>query len=371
MEYDEQIQLDLPRRTAEGPFGMGRVPRDQTMELVIRVLVAEDNRLHTQLLADALRRDGAFEVTGSDSQELTAQVDLHNVDVLLLSSDLNEQSARGFKVLREIRASHPNLRAVMLLDSSKPNLVLEAFRAGARGVLNRQESIETLSKCVRSVYEGQIWANSEQMSLIIQALFSSQEFSAVNALGIDELSKRELEVVDFVARGLTNRKIAERLGLSQHTVKNYLFRIFEKLGVSSRFELVSFILTRIEQPESSAGRAPNNNARDLLLTDSVVNAWRKAAEQGAMMAQLELARFYWSRKSDARDLVQAYKWYLIGTQQVSQTSKTISREMTMAQKLEAEQMAAAWLEKTEKILPASSKGKFVVTSRRRISQASE
>lgn len=371
MGYDKQIQIDLPGGTTEGPFGMGRVPRDPTMELVIRVLVAEDNRLHTQLLADALRRDGAFEVTGSDSQELTGQVDLHNVDVLLLSSDLNERSARGFKVLREIRASHPNLRAVMLLDSSKPNLVLEAFRAGARGVLNRQESIETLSKCVRSVYEGQIWANSQQMGLIIQALFASQEFSAVNALEIDELSKRELEVVDFVARGLTNRKIAERLGLSQHTVKNYLFRIFEKLGVSSRFELLSFILGRIEQPESSASRAPDNNAHERSITDSAVEAWRRAAEQGAMVAQLELARFYWTRNSDARDLVQAYKWYLIGSQQISQTSKTISKAMTVGQKLAAEQMAAEWLKTTAKLSPASIKDKFVLTSGRRSSRASE
>jgi two-component system, NarL family, nitrate/nitrite response regulator NarL len=371
MDYDEQIQLELSGRSKEGPFSMGKALCDHTMELVIRVLVAEDSRLHTQLLADALRRDGAFEVTGSDSQELTAQVDLHNVDVLLLSSDLNEQPARGFKVLREIRASHPNLRAVMLLDSSKPNLVLEAFRAGARGVLNRQESIETLSKCVRSVYEGQIWANSQQMSLIIQALFSPQEFSAVNAKGIDELSKRELEVVDFVARGFTNRKIAERLGLSQHTVKNYLFHIFEKLGVSSRFELLSFILSRIEQPEPSANRPANNNAPDLLLTDSAVSGWRRAAEQGAMIAQLELARFYWTRKSDARDLIQAYKWYLIGSEQILRTSKTIGRAMTTGQKLEAEQMAAEWLKKPEKLSHASIRDQFVVTSGRRNSRGSE
>jgi DNA-binding NarL/FixJ family response regulator len=371
MDYDKQIQLELSARSKEGPFSMGKTLRDDTMELVIRVLVAEDNRLHTQLLADALRRDGAFEVIGSDSQELTAQVDLHNVDVLLLSSDLNEQPARGFKVLREIRASHPNLRAVMLLDSSKPNLVLEAFRAGARGVLNRQESIETLSKCVRSVYEGQIWANSQQMGLVIQALFTPQEFSAVNAKGIDELSKRELEVVDFVARGFTNRKIAERLGLSQHTVKNYLFRIFEKLGVSSRFELLSFILSRIEQPESSANRSANKNAQDPLLTDSAVNGWRRAAEQGAMIAQLELARFYWTRKSDARDLIQAYKWYLIGSEQISRTSKTISKAMTTGQKLEAEQMAAEWLKKPEKLANASIRDQFVITSGRRSSRGSE
>ena len=63
MDYDKQIQLELSARSKEGPFTMGKTLRDHTMELVIRVLVAEDNRLHTQLLADALRRDGAFEVS--------------------------------------------------------------------------------------------------------------------------------------------------------------------------------------------------------------------------------------------------------------------------------------------------------------------
>ena len=176
--------------------------RDGILESAIRVLVADDTRLHTTLLADALRRDGAFEVIGSDSQELIARAHLHNIDVLLLSSDLDEQPGRGFEVLREVRALHPNVRAVMLLDSSKHESVLEAFRAGARGVLSRQESVETLSKCVRSVHQGQIWANSQQMGLLVQALVSSRSVPAINAQGMEQLSKREMEIVDSVALGL-------------------------------------------------------------------------------------------------------------------------------------------------------------------------
>src|SRR5271168_3783367 len=129
---------------------------DGILKSAIRALVADDTRLHTSLLADALRRDGAFEVIGSDSQELIARAHLHDIDVLLLSSELDEQPARGFEVLREARALHPNVRAIVLLDSSKHESVLEAFRAGARGVLNRHESVETLSKCLRSVHQGQI-----------------------------------------------------------------------------------------------------------------------------------------------------------------------------------------------------------------------
>src|ERR1700722_1290340 len=89
------------------------------LELAIRILVADDTRLHTTLLADALKRDGAFEVLGSDSQELISRAHLHNVDVLLLSSDLDEQPGRGFDVLRQVRTLHPDVRAVVLLDSSR------------------------------------------------------------------------------------------------------------------------------------------------------------------------------------------------------------------------------------------------------------
>ncbi len=149
---------------------------DEVPEPAVRVLVADDTRLHTTLLADAMRRDGAFEVIGSDSQELIARPNLHNIDVLLLSSELDGLPGRGFEVLRKLREQHPDIRAVVLLDSSKSECVLEAFRAGARGILSRQESIETLSKCVRSVHHGEIWANSQQMALLLQALFLHAAF---------------------------------------------------------------------------------------------------------------------------------------------------------------------------------------------------
>jgi two-component system nitrate/nitrite response regulator NarL len=212
----------------------------------IRVLVADDTRIHTQLLADALRRDLQLEVISppAQSRDLVAAVKLHRVNVVVLSSNLDEEPLRGFELLRELRVSNPDIFAIMLLDSSKKESVLQAFRAGARGIFSRHDSVETLSKCIRSVYEGQIWANSQQLSFAVEALATSPVVRAVDANGLSLLSKREMDVVRSLAEGLTNREIAERLGLSQHTIKNYLFRVYDKLGVSSRLELLFMTLTQ-------------------------------------------------------------------------------------------------------------------------------
>jgi DNA-binding NarL/FixJ family response regulator len=326
---------------------------DETFQVVIRVLVADDTRIHTQLLADALRRDGALEVisSDSDSQGLIARVDLHNIDVLLLGSNLDEQPARGFAVLREVHALHPNVRAVMLLDSSKPESILEAFRAGARGVFSRRESVETLRKCVRGVHQGQIWADNQQMGLVVQALASSRNVRAIDAQGVNLLSKREMEVVRSVAQGLTNREIAECLGLSQHTVKNYLFRIFEKLGVSSRVELLFMTLSRDSQSQSVFSCFSKNSTD--VQNDSIFVECQRAAEQGVPIAPLALAHLYWTRRANSKDVIQAYKWYLIASEQISRTSKSVGKTMTMEQLLQAEQAAAEWLKKTQKLPPSS------------------
>jgi two-component system nitrate/nitrite response regulator NarL len=331
---------------------MSRTVRNKTVEAVIRVLVADDTRLHTQLLADALRRDDALEVISSDSQELVERADIQNIDVLLLSSELNEPGG-GFEALRQIHASHPNVRAVMLLDSSKPESILQAFRAGARGVLSRQDSIETLSKCVRKVHQGQIWANSQQMGLVVEALATSRNPGPINSQSIEQLSKREMEVVSCVAQGLTNREIAKSLGLSEHTVKNYLFRVYDKLGVSSRVELLFMTLSRTSPPESTGNSFRQNGIDQDLQSASILVGYQRAAEQGVPVAQLELARYYWTRRTDAKDLIQAYKWYLIASHQISRTSKSVGKALTMEQLLQAEQLAAEWLKKTNRLSPVS------------------
>ena len=104
-----------------------------------------------------------------------------------------------------------------------------------------------MGKCIERVHNGQIWANSEELRLVMDFLerFSSSALplGVVNALGTRLLSPREEDVVKLLMEGMQNREIARTLNLSGHTIKNYLFNIYEKLGISSRTELLLYILT--------------------------------------------------------------------------------------------------------------------------------
>ena len=332
--------------------------RHQPSSGSIRVLVCEDNRVHTELLADALKRDGSLQVTTSPagSESLTTRLDLDDVDVLLISSNLDSRPGRGFEVLREVRALHAGLRAVVLLDGKQGEMILEAFRAGARGIFSKDESIETLGKCLRKVHEGQIWANTEQITTLVHALASSHNIRAVDAKGLNLLSKRETEVVRGVALGLSNREIAERLHLSQHTVKNTLFRIFDKLGVSSRVELLFMTLSQERHAQSALQYFINERAYEGLRDDATLAACRDAAMHGVLIAQVALAQFFADQKSDPDAALQAYIWSSIAAEQISQLSKMLAKGLSLDQLLKAEEMASERLsKKTGKAVTTASK----------------
>jgi two-component system, NarL family, nitrate/nitrite response regulator NarL len=218
------------------------IPVTLSMEK-IRVLAADSTRMSSQLLAEALAQDRQFEVTGIEPKELSIMqaVAAKRPHVLLVSSALEDSTTLGFELTRQVRAAHPETRVVLLMDTSNPSTVVEAFRCGAQGVFSRTESSKSLAKCISCVYQGQIWASSAELTYLLEAFRESEPMQLVDSRGEALLSKREQDVVRCVAEGLSNREIASRLKLTEHTVKNYLFRIFDKLGVSSRVEVVLYV----------------------------------------------------------------------------------------------------------------------------------
>jgi DNA-binding NarL/FixJ family response regulator len=212
----------------------------------ISVLVVTADNMTSELLKNAFaHRRKVFTVdtlTGS-SQKIIGELDSHKADVALICEELQDGPQAGIRVLQKARDSH-GTSAIMLLRNSKPEQVVGAFRDGARGVFYRSHSLKSLAKCIQTVHEGQIWASNEDMEHLIKALGTLQPLQLSNSQGIPLLTRREEDVVRLVADGLKNREIAQRLKVKEHSVRNYIYRIFEKLGVSSRVELILYVCSR-------------------------------------------------------------------------------------------------------------------------------
>ena len=218
--------------------------------------------MNSQLLVDELARDQSFRVAEAESNEaaILAAVGDECPDVVLLSSTLEDDSTQGSHVARRLRTAYPKVRIVMLLDASDPDAVVEAFRAGARGVFCRSEPLDNLAKCIRSAHGGQVWANSRELGYLLKALAEDMPMRWGETSDLSLLSGREQDVVRCVADGLSNREIARQLKLTEHTVKNYLFRVFNKLGVSSRVELVLYAFRLAQSSAPSGGGIQGSEA---------------------------------------------------------------------------------------------------------------
>jgi DNA-binding NarL/FixJ family response regulator len=212
----------------------------------VRVLIAGADYMGSQLIASALRRcRNEFEIVGiaSNTQDTVREVEVCKPDVALLSAGLQDGPQTGLVVLEKLRNSDTSTATVMLLHSLDRDTVVEAFRGGARGIISRADSFKALAKCIRCVHDGQIWANNSQIQYLVDALTELKPRLA-RSKGMALLTPREQEVIHLVAEGLKNREIAQRLHVTEHTVSNYLYRIFDKLGVSSRVELILYALSR-------------------------------------------------------------------------------------------------------------------------------
>jgi two-component system, NarL family, nitrate/nitrite response regulator NarL len=213
---------------------------------IATVVVADVSRMDCQLLVEAIRREKHFEVPefATTSTDAISAVRKHQPDVVLLSTRLQDGTRAGLIVLQTVRASQLPCRVIVLLDNEEPELVVEALRLGARGIFCRTGSSAELRQCIQSVCSGKIWASNQQLEWVVAALAKTSSTRPGRTQMTKALSKREEEIARLVAAALSNRELSDKLGISGHTVKNYLSRIFEKLGVSTRTELVMYVLNQ-------------------------------------------------------------------------------------------------------------------------------
>lgn len=220
------------------------------------VLVTEASKMYCDLLSMAfLAVPDRFHVvaTAFTTADILAQVREHRPSVAIISDNLADGALAGLRILPEVRKANPETRILLAMSSSDRELVIEAFRFGADGVFCRNSPFDMLCKSVDALAEGQIWANSKELRYVMEEFTRAPKQRKVDPTIENRMTKREGDVVRLAVEGMSNREIAHELGLTEHTVKNYLFRVFEKLGVSNRVELV---LSCLRQEEAAREEAP-------------------------------------------------------------------------------------------------------------------
>lgn len=216
----------------------------QSVATRFRVLIADRDSMSSDLLATALMRDTNCHACAVPPADLTRSLEASHADLVVIGAELNYRSGNGFDLAQAVSRSHPAVLIVILLNQSNHESVVNSFRSGAHGVFSRQQPMTDFLDCVDHVRKGFIWAGQQETTLLLDALRRIPSPSPAMVSESSPLTARELQVVRCAATGKTNKVIAAELGLSENTVKNYLFKSFEKLGVSNRVELLFYLTLR-------------------------------------------------------------------------------------------------------------------------------
>jgi DNA-binding NarL/FixJ family response regulator len=215
---------------------MGKVKTNSN----IRVVIADDHAIFREGLRKLLEGAGDIAVVGEagDGDEAVLLLNKLRPDVLLL--DLRMPNKDGLGVLEEMNGQSEQTRVILVTEGENEHDVVRAMRLGARGVVWKQSASALLLKSIRKVHAGEIWLDNRMTAELIDAFKKSSDSGARREKPL--LSPREREIVQLVAQGFRNREIAEKLFISEQTVKNHLHNIFDKLGVSDRLELALYAI---------------------------------------------------------------------------------------------------------------------------------
>jgi len=230
-----------------GPAGPGTVTKSK-----IRIVVADDHPIFRDGLCRLLALEEDFEVVAQaqDGRQVLDVLQQHEPDILLL--DLKMPGLDGLATLQRLQIAKNKTRVIVLTASDDKNEFVQAMKLGTSGIVLKQTATELLIKSIRKVHAGEIWLDSHTTAAVIRQFVANDEAPPVmHSMPVapatrererSPLSQREREIVALVAQGFKNKEMAEKMFISEQTVKNHLHNIFDKLGVSDRLELALYAI---------------------------------------------------------------------------------------------------------------------------------
>ncbi len=228
---------------------------EETPKRKIRIVLADDHPIVRDGLKKMLSLESDLEVVGeaSDGREALEQIQMHEPDILLL--DLRMPNLDGLSALQTLQHINRKTRVIILTASEDKNEFVQAMKLGCSGIVLKQTAPELIVKSIRKVNAGEIWLDSHTTAAVMRqfatagpdgSISSGSSSSSHSSHGKvrerSPLSAREREIVGLVAQGYKNKEMAEKMFISEQTVKNHLHNIFDKLGVSDRLELALYAI---------------------------------------------------------------------------------------------------------------------------------
>ncbi|MBZ4664203.1 MAG: Two-component response regulator [Caloramator sp.] len=199
---------------------------------MIKILIADDHTLIREGLEKiiSLEENMKIEFKCRDGKEALEYILKNKIDVALL--DINMPNLTGIDVLKNIKSKNIDIKTIILTVESDRNTLFEAIEVGADGYILKDSASDEIVEAINTVYSGEKYIDKSLVSLIFSRIKSKEERICI----FDKLSKREVEVLLYISRGFSNKEIAEKLFLSEKTVKNYATNLFFKMGVHDRVQ---------------------------------------------------------------------------------------------------------------------------------------
>jgi two-component system, NarL family, nitrate/nitrite response regulator NarL len=214
----------------------------------IRVLVADGHPIVLEGLRSALGHQPGIQVVGEASDGMEAIEKTVDLDPDVVLMELKLPRVDGLTVLRSIQARASRSKVILFSSSENKEEFVEAMKIGCRGIISKSASISLIEKSIQKVHAGEIWLDSHTTAAVIRQFSSPSDFPAVHASNGKstreraQLSQREREIIILIAQGYKNKEIAEKMFITEQTVKNHLHNVFDKLGVSDRLELALYAI---------------------------------------------------------------------------------------------------------------------------------